>query len=537
MAEPARPRIAIVDDQAANVAALCQTLAERGYDPIGFTDGGSALSALQDGGFEVLLTDLAMPGMGGVELLRLAQERDPDLVGVIMTGEASVSTAVEAMKTGALDYVLKPLKLSTILPVLSRAMAVRRLRLEKAELERRVHERTQALEAALRRVEEQTAERIKAEHALVQAQKLETIGRITGGVAHDFNNLLMAVDGAFRLLDRRLEPGHPCRRYIDAGLQATQRGVKVTGQLLAFSRTQKLDLQPTDLSSVLRGGAPMIAHALGPTISFNLVLPEGEAWATTDADQLELALVNLALNARDAMPEGGAVVLGLAVNETPGAAPVWRVWMSDTGHGMPQDVAVRAVEPFYTTKEKGKGTGLGLAQVYGFARQCGGDVAIDSMPGAGATVEIQLPSTQPRPRSAERAAKSQPENPAYGDQGSSQRILVVDDDDAVRMVLADGLRLDGFQVFEAADGPSGLALMERQSLDAVVLDFAMPGMNGAELAKRVRALRPGLPVAFCSGYADTLALEDVQDAIVLRKPIAVSTLGRAVADLLAKSAA
>jgi signal transduction histidine kinase len=537
MAESDRPRIAIVDDQAANLAALCQTLAARDYDTVGFTDGASALVALRNGGFDLLLADLAMPGMNGVDLLRLAQEHDPDLVGVIMTGEASVSTAVEAMKTGALDYVLKPLKLSTILPVLSRAMAVRRLRMEKVELEKRVRDRTEALEAALRRVEEQTSERIKAELALVQAQKLETIGRITGGVAHDFNNLLMAVDGAFQLLSRRLEPDHPCRRYIEAGLHATERGAKVTGQLLAFSRTQKLQLQPTDLCAVLRAGAPMVAHALGPTISWRLVLPEDEAWATTDADQLELAIVNLAINARDAMPEGGAVVLGVALAEADAAVPAWRVWMSDTGHGMPDDVAARAVEPFFTTKEKGQGAGLGLAQVYGFARQCGGDVVIDSKPGAGATIEIHLPSTQPQPRSARLTAETEAEHRDPGGSGRSQRILVVDDDDAVRMVLADGLRLDGFQVFEAADGPSGLALMERQTLDAVVLDFAMPGMNGAELAKRARALRPGLPVAFCSGYADTLALESVQDAIVLRKPVAVSTLGRAVADLLAKSAA
>ncbi len=281
----------------------------------------------------------------------------------------------------------------------------------------------------------------------------------------------------------------------------------------------------------------MIAHALGPTVSLNLALPEGEAWATADADQLELALVNLALNARDAMPEGGAVVLGVAVEETPGASPVWRVWMSDTGPGMSEDVAARAVEPFFTTKERGKGTGLGLAQVYGFARQCGGDVAIDSQPGAGATIEVRLPSAPSPPRSAELAGKNGAGISAPTDQGGSRRVLVVDDDDSVREVLADGLRLDGFQVFEAADGPSGLALVERQALDAVVLDFAMPGMNGAEVAKRVRALRPGLPVAFCSGYADTLALENVQDAVVLRKPIAVATLGRAVADLLAKPAA
>jgi len=208
--------------------------------------------------------------------------------------------------------------------------------------------------------------------------------------------------------------------------------------------------------------------------------------------------------------------------------------MSDNGPGMPPEVAARALEPFFTTKERGKGTGLGLAQVYGFARQCGGSVSIDSAPGDGVTVRISLPEAAPAARPARAPARNGALIAATGESGPSNRVLVVDDDESVRQVLADGLRMEGFEVFEAADGPSGLEVIERQSLDAVVLDFAMPGMNGAEVAKRARTLRPGLPVAFCSGYADTLALEDVKDAVVLHKPIAVSALGKAVVDMLAK---
>jgi CheY-like chemotaxis protein len=534
--EAQRPRILIVDDELANVNALCDTLRARGYDTTGVTDGPSALEALRRDQFDLLLADLAMPGMGGVDLLREAQSHDPDLVGVIMTGEGTISTAVEAMKTGALDYVLKPLKLSVIASVLARALTVRRLRLENAELDRSLRERTAELEGALRDLEAQTAERHNAEQALMHAQKMEAIGRLTGGVAHDFNNLLMAIDGAFQLLDKRLEPGHAGRKYVEAGRQATARGVKVTSQLLAFSRTQKLDLRPTEICGAVRAGASIFAHALGPTISLDLDLAEGEAWALTDPDQLELALINLALNARDAMPDGGRVTLGVSRQEPAGAASRLDLWMRDGGVGMTPDVAAQALEPFFTTKERGKGTGLGLAQVYGFAHQCGGEVTLESTPGAGTTVRIGLPATTLRPVASDAEAAGSGDPPEHAARIDELRLLVVDDDDAVRQVLVDGLRLEGFEVAEAADGASGLEALEREVPDALVLDFAMPGMNGAEVAQRARALRSDLPIVFCSGYSDTLALEGVEDAPILRKPISVSVLGRTVSDLIARRA-
>lgn len=530
---PRPARILVVDDEAANMNALCETLRGRGYEIEGFTDGRVALEAVRNGRFDLLLADLAMPGMGGVDLLREAQRHDPDLVGVIMTGEGSIASAVEAMKTGALDYVLKPLKLSVILPVLSRALTVRDLRLENVELERRVHERTRELEAALASLETQTAERLKAEQALMQAQKMEALGQLTGGVAHDFNNLLMVVDGALQLLDRRLDEGHAGRKYVEAARQATERGVKVTAQLLAFSRTQRLDLRPTELIAALRAGLPIFTHALGPTVTLRLEAPDGEAWAMADANQLELAIVNLIVNARDAMPEGGEATLGLDREADLGGL---RIWMRDTGVGMTPEVLARAVEPFFTTKERGKGTGLGLAQVYGFAQQCGGEVEIDSAPGVGTLVRLRLPAIATPTQAAPAPAESAAPPPARPDGGAGIRVLVVDDDEAVRQVLVDGLRLEGFEVFEAADGPSGLARLEEAAPDALVLDFAMPGMNGAEVAMRARALRPGLPIAFCSGYSDTSALEGVEDAPVLRKPVAVAVLGRAVTELVARRA-
>ncbi len=440
------------------------------------------------------------------------------------------------MKTGALDYILKPLTWSVVLPVLSRALTMRRLRIENVELERSVRKRTAELEAALEEVEAQTAERLKAEQALMQAQKMEAVGRLTGGVAHNFNNLLMAMDGALQLLDKRLEPDHVGRKYVDCARQATERGAKVTSQLLAFSRTQRLDLRPTDVSHVLREAMPIFAQALGPTVALDLDLSWSDAWALADPDQLELAILNLALNARDALPNGGEVTLGVTLEDPLAGPPVLVVWMRDTGVGMPADTVARALEPFFTTKERGQGTGLGLAQVYGFARQCGGEVKIESAPGAGTTIRILLPPGQAPASVAESAPASVSNGLDRPEYLGGIRLLVVDDDDAVRQVLVDGLRLEGFEVFEAEDGATGLRMLEREPPDALVLDYAMPGMNGAEVAKRARVLRPGLPVVFCSGYADTLALDDIEDAPLVRKPVAVSTLGQMVVDLVARQA-
>jgi len=529
---PHHPRILIVDDDPAIVAALSQTLHLQGYDPVGLGDAHAALDALQTSKFEVLLADLTMPQMSGLELLREARRRDPALVGVIMTGEGTIGTAVEAMKTGALDYVLKPFKVADIVHVLARALATRQLRLENRELQDSVRERTAALEAALRDLEAQTAERLKAEQALMQGQKMEAIGRLTGGVAHNFNNLLMAIDGALHLLDKKLDPDHVGRKYIDGARQATDRGAKVTNQLLAFSRTQRFDLRPIDVCRALANAAPIFAQALGPTISLKLDLPLDAAWAMTDPDQLELAVINLAINARDAMPDGGEVTLGAAREVAVGDSPARiAVWLRDTGVGMSEETRSRALEPFYTTKDRGKGTGLGLAQVYGFANQCGGEVGIESTLGAGSTIQVRLPPAEPSV--IESPATDKIENTSGLEGASGVRLLVVDDDDAVRQVLVDGLRLEGFEVFEAADGPAGLLALARETPDALVLDYAMPEMNGAEVARRARALRPNLPVVFCSGYADTLALEGVDDALIARKPVAVPALARMVSGLLA----
>ena len=513
------PRVLIVDDEAANLQALQSTLAGQGYEVEGFTDPTAALAAFKRDAFDLLLTDLVMPGIGGMTLMQEMRARDPDLAVVIMTGEGSIASAVEAMREGAMDYVLKPLRLSTLLPVISRALTVRDLRRENARLEQGLRARTAELEQALEEVDRQAAERVLAEQALVQAQKVEAIGRLTGGVAHDFNNLLTPIIGYLELLQRTIDEAEPHRRFVDTALEAAHRGAKVAGHLLAFSRTQRLNLRPVDVDQTLRNSDGLLGHALGADIRLEADLNAGSVWSQTDATQLELAVLNLVVNARDAMPEGGRIQL-----RTRADAETVTVEVRDTGKGMTPEVLARATEPFFTTKAH-QGSGLGLAQVAAFARQCGGDCEIESAPDAGTTVRITLPRAE-----ATAAPAPEPVAQRTASPGQGLSVVVIDDDDQVRQILCDGLFSEGFTERGAANGPSGLAMVDASPPDAVVLDYAMPGMTGAEVAQRMRARHPHLPIVFCSGYADSLALDQVPDAVVLRKPVTIDDLSRTVRD-------
>jgi len=511
------PRLLIVDDEAANLQALEITLGGQGYEVTAFTDPTAALAAFQPGVFDLLLTDLMMPGIDGLSLMHELLARDPDLAVVMMTGEGSVATAVEAMRDGALDYVLKPLKLSTLRPALTRALTVRNLRRENARLTEGLRARTVELERALDEVDRQAAERVRAEQALMQAQKVEAIGRLTGGVAHDFNNLLTPIIGYLELLQRTLEPDEPRARFVDTALEAAHRGAKVAGHLLAFSRTQRMMLRPVRIDDVLADSDGLIRHALGAEVQLDADLGGGPIWSKTDPTQLELAVLNLVVNAREALPNGGTIRLRVRAD-----AEAVTIEVSDPGLGMTPEVLARATEPFFSTKAH-QGSGLGLAQVAAFARQCGGTCRIDSTVGRGTSVRLSLPRIAAPDAAAGVAAASAP--PATRRDLS---VVVIDDDDQVRQILCDGLFSEGFSVRGAANGPSGLAMVDASPPDAVVLDYAMPGMTGAEVAHRMRERHPHLPIVFCSGYADSEALDAITDAVILRKPVTIDDLSRTV---------
>jgi PAS domain S-box-containing protein len=376
------------------------------------------------------------------------------------------------------------------------------------------------------------------ERALHQAQKMESIGQLTGGIAHDFNNLLTAVIGNLELLRRHVVENERGARLLNGAIAAAERGATLTQRLLAFARRQRLEPEAMDIAGAVEGMTELLAQSVGPRVRITTAFSPDLWPGQVDPSQFELVLLNLALNARDAMPDGGTLSIAAANEHISGTkdgdtalAPgdYVRIAVADTGTGMPPWVLARATEPFFTTKEVGKGSGLGLAMVHGVAAQSGGTIRIDSTPGQGTTVEIYLPRAIKEAPAAERAAANAAGAPAPH---TGARMLVIDDDPDVRDFVVECLRTSGYEVAAAADGAEGLACLERHPFDLVITDFAMPGMSGMEVAAAAKARRPGLPVAVITGYADANAL-DTSGLPVLRKPFSPDELTACVARVLA----
>jgi signal transduction histidine kinase/ActR/RegA family two-component response regulator len=386
------------------------------------------------------------------------------------------------------------------------------------------------------RILDRTRELEHAHAALRQAQKMEAVGRLTGGIAHEFNNLLQGITGNLDLIRRKADDRDRLRRWSEAGLKAAERGARLAAQLLAFSRTQKLEISPIDISGAVSGFLEMLGRSIGPEIRIRADLNTEGVYVEGDQVQLKMAVLNLALNARDAMPGGGDLVIATRSlrlhgdGELPDGDYV-ELSVKDSGSGMSGDVVERAFEPFFTTKETGKGTGLGLSQVYGTLHQSGGTVRIESAPGAGTLVRLYLRTTEAKP--------SRPQDRAGTDEEMRARpatVLVVDDDPDVRAFLAESLESLGFAASLAEDGFKALAALEPVDPQVMILDFAMPGLNGAEVAKKARERRPDLPIIFASGYSETAAMRPVVGPYsrVLHKPFKVNELQAALGELLAE---
>jgi len=402
-------------------------------------------------------------------------------------------------------------------------------------LERRVAERTADLSQALNRLQAEVGERLRAEEALRQAQKMEAVGQLTGGIAHDFNNLLTPIMGGLELIAARVEDPR-LKRLAETGLESARRGAKLTGQLLAFSRIQRISMAPVAVNDVIANMQSLLHHTIGRAIAIETRLDPAAGYGVCDANQLENAVLNLAINARDAMPDGGTLTIATErtrlEEETGRAGALWvRITVSDTGHGMTPEVLARATEPFFSTKPLGKGTGLGLAQVYGIAEQSGGRLRIESAPGEGTSVHLLLAAAAPPAEEAADAA-AKIDDPAG--QRRRARVLVVDDDPDVRAFLADSLEGLGHEVAAFESGPEALAALPGWPADMALIDYAMPGMHGADVARAALALRPDLPIVFVTGYAESEQLEDAagRDAPVLRKPFTVADLAAAVESTL-----
>ncbi|HEX2528959.1 MAG TPA: ATP-binding protein [Geminicoccus sp.] len=350
-------------------------------------------------------------------------------------------------------------------------------------------------------VQERTAELHQKEEALRHIQKMEAIGELTGGVAHDFNNLLMAVLGNLELLQRRIPDDPLLHRYLDGALQGARRGAALTQRLLAFARRQDLKPEPVDLIRLIEDIQPLIERSLGPLILLDIELPRSLPPAVVDANQLELAILNLTVNARDAMPNGGHLTISLDQAIPPsglglGRQPFLRLCITDTGNGMDEATLERAIEPFFSTKERGKGTGLGLSMVHGLAVQLGGALGLSSRPGSGTTAELWLPISEACVQPAESRVD-------HIEQTSGATILLVDDDALIAMSTTDMLEDLGHIVLDAYSGRQALEILESGvHVDAIITDHAMPGMTGVEFAIRARELRPAIPILLATGYAE-----------------------------------
>jgi len=388
------------------------------------------------------------------------------------------------------------------------------------------------------------AELANAQDALRQSQKMEAVGQLTGGLAHDFNNLLTGITGSLELLQTRLTQGRlgDVGRYITAAQGAAKRAAALTHRLLAFSRQQTLEPKPTDMNLLVTGMQEMIERTMGPEISVEPVALPG-LWTTlVDPGQLENALLNLCINARDAMPNGGT--LGIETEnrrldarraaelDLPPGQYV-SLCVSDNGTGMPPDVAARAFDPFFTTKPIGMGTGLGLSMIYGFVTQSGGQARIHSTPGRGTAISIFLPRHEgPADAPEDAAAASATPRAEHG-----ETVLVVDDEPTVRMLVTEVLEDLGYTAIEAADGAAGLKTLQTSTrIDLLVTDVGLPGgMNGRQLADAARLLRPELKVLFITGYAENAILSHAHldpGMHVLTKPFAMDALAGRIKELI-----
>ncbi|BAN26771.1 ATP-binding protein [Caballeronia insecticola] len=410
--------------------------------------------------------------------------------------------------------------------LIERARAQEALERLNESLESRIEERTQELASANNRLMKEIHERAKVQAVLVQSQKMEALGQLTGGIAHDFNNLLNVIMANAELLSR-ISADERVRKMAATTKRATERGAKLTAQLLSFSRTSNLDLKSVNVASLLHGMRDIISISLGSTIAFSTTSDSADLWTQADANQLELAVLNLAINARDAMPRGGRLSIHAgeraAPDESLAAGRYVVISVSDSGSGIDPGVLSRVFDPFFTTKPVGKGTGLGLSQVYGIARQAGGVARIESEPGAGTTVQMWLPLSASD--SPETIADADP----HDDTQKAYRILVIEDDEDVRTMIVECLEALGHHVTCARDGQSGLDRLRADAPDLMMVDYAMPGMNGMQVLASAREMRDDLPVILATGYAD-VDLSTITDRrfTALRKPFQLEDLARAV---------
>jgi signal transduction histidine kinase/CheY-like chemotaxis protein len=546
-------RVLILAPRGRDARAAAHQLGEAGLDCIICAELGKLTEALHSGAGVALIAEEAFfrETSGDLTAWVAAQPAWSDFPFIVLTTQQT-SPDGHAYRLGLLQslgnvsLLERPLGAVSLISAVKAALRARRRQYQvrdhllareqtAARLEELVRDRTRELVDANRQLRQQIAEREEAESALQQAQKMELVGQMTGGVAHDFNNLLTAVLGNLELAIRRAQDD-TTRRYLTNATQAAQRGAKLTAQLLAFSRKQRLQTEATDVNALVSGMGDLLFRTIGATVRIETVI-EKNAWpAMIDASQVELIVLNLAINARDAMPTGGRLTIATA-NSAPGdplrprdLAPGEYVVISvtDTGTGMTDEVIAKAFEPFFTTKPTGSGTGLGLSQVYGISTQMGGGVRIDSKPGRGTTIAIYLPRAQQAAVSSSGAV-----GPHIASPPQHATVLVVDDDADVRELAVSCLQTLGYEVLSADSGKAALALLAGAAqIDLLLLDFAMPEMTGLDIARAAAVRRRSLPVLFMTGYVAGSGAEELAGQTVIAKPFTIAELADKVAAAL-----
>lgn len=534
-----------VDDSEAMRYAKGRALTNAGFDVIEAATGKSALEIVERSKPALLVLDVNLPDISGIDVCKIVKEKYPSIL-VLQTSASHVHPGdrVIGLENGADSYLIQPAEPDELVATVRALLRLRRaenaLRFLNETLEQRIEERTRELAEANNKLRQQIRERELAEEKLRHSQKMEAVGQLTGGIAHDFNNMLAVVIGGLNLAQRRLARGErDVDRFLSGAMEGANRAVTLTRRLLAFARQQPLNPVSTDLGHLIGSMNDLLSRSIGELITVDLALGRDIWKVQVDQNQLENAILNLAVNARDAMQQGGTLRIetsNVEVAENSAAddlGPGEYVLLSiaDSGAGMDEATVKRAFEPFFTTKGVGKGTGLGLSQVFGFVRQSGGHVRIVSALNQGTTVNVYLPRAEGHrlPVRPDRPAK--PVN-VTGD--SHEVIMLVEDDDRVRAFAAEALRDLGYTVVEAGTGDQAAQmLVSGVKCHLLVTDIIMPGRTGRQLAQFAAETVPDLKVLFMTGYAPEMEHPQPESrSKVLYKPFSIDDLAVHVRDLL-----
>ena len=585
-------RVLIVEDSPTQAEQLRWSLEEEGFAVEVAPDAEQAIEAFDAGGFDLVVSDIVMPGASGYELCEKikASPAGRDVPVVLLSALNDPLTIIRALECGADNFLTKPYEPKHLLSRIRTALTNKTLRASgkfkvglevmflgkkfaitsdkeqildllmstfedivrtNAELEAS-REQLETAKADLElyakeleaRVEERTAALQERQEQLSQSQKMEAIGQLTGGMSHDFNNLLAVIIGNLELAKENLSDGEAAEA-LDEALEAAFRGADLNHRLLAFARRQTLLPKPTSVNDLILSTSKLLGPALGERITLRHCLEDGLESALVDAAQLEAAITNLAVNARDVMPDGGVLTIRtfrqrVTGDEAPEEAvepgDYVAVEVSDTGTGMTPEILQRACDPFFTTKEEGKGTGLGLSTVHGFMEQSGGSLRIDSKVGEGTVVRLLLPMAQDQPSSEQALPTAQP----AASQG--EIVLVVEDNDRLRQVLVRQLRGLGYETIEADCGKAALELLDSgKAVDLLLTDVVMPGgIDGRQLATEAAKLRPELRIVLMSGFSEAPAKPDQAaeaPEFLLRKPYRRHDLAQTLRAALQKETA